>query len=273
MNAWSCFKANPLALSGLILLACIALMALFGPWLSGHTYFNTQLHLKNLPPDSHFWFGTDDLGRDLFTRVWYGARISLTIGLTAALMDLAIGMSWGGIAGLAGGLLDTILMRIADILYSLPYLLVAILLLVWMGPGLLSLLVAMTAIGWITMARIVRGQALLLKEQEYVLAAQALGANFSRILLHHILPNAWGPILVTLTLTIPGAIFTEAFLSFLGLGVQAPLSSWGTMVHEGLPAMSYYPWRLFFPGLCLSLTLLAFNLVGDGLRDALDRRE
>ena len=241
--------------------------------ISGHSYDATELELKNQPPDARFWFGTDDLGRDLFTRVWIGARISLAIGVSAALLDLMIGVLWGGVAGLAGPPFDNLMMRTADILYSLPYLLVAILLLVMMGPGLLSLLAAMTAIGWITMARIVRGQTLQLKNQEFVLAAEALGAGFGRILTRHILPNALGPIIVTLTFTIPGAIFTEAFLSFLGLGVQAPLSSWGTMVSEGLPALSYYPWRLFFPGLFLSLTLLAFNLVGDGLRDAFDIRE
>lgn len=270
---WQRFRGNRLAVLGLVLLISLLLLAIAGPFISGHSYDNTELELKNLPPDSRFWFGTDDLGRDLFTRVWTGARISLAIGLTAALLDLAIGALWGGIAGLAGGAIDTAMMRTADVLYSLPYLLVAILLLVIMGPGLLTLLAAMTVIGWITMARIVRGQALLLKKQEFVLAAEALGASFRHQLIRHILPNTLGPIIVTLTFTIPGAIFTEAFLSFLGLGIQAPLSSLGSMISDGLPAMSYYPWRLFFPGLCLSLTLLAFNLVGEGLRDAFDVRE
>lgn len=267
------FRQNSLAMLGFFLLTLVACLAIIGPWISGHTYYDIQLELKNLPPSSQFWFGTDDLGRDLFTRVWIGARISLSIGLAAALLDLAIGMLWGGIAGLSGGFVDTLMMRIADILYSLPYLLVAILLLVLMGPGIPSLLTAMTAIGWITMARIVRGQTLQLKTEEFVLAAQALGAGFGRTLAIHILPNAAGPIIVTLTFTIPGAIFTEAFLSFLGLGVAAPLSSLGTLVSEGLPALQYYPWRLFFPGLALSITLLAFNLIGEGLRDVFDIRE
>lgn len=251
------------------LLGLILLLALLGPLVSGHRFDETALELKNLPPDRHFWFGTDDLGRDLFTRVWIGARISLAIGLLAALLDLGIGMAWGGIAGLAGSRVDKALMRTADILYSLPYLLIAILLLVILGPGLISLLAAMTVIGWITMARVVRGQALQLKNREFVLASQALGASFSRILMRHILPNAVGPILVTMTFTISGAIFTEAFLSFLGLGIQPPLSSLGSMVNEGLPALQYYPWRLFFPGLVLSLTLLSFNLLGEELRACL----
>lgn len=267
------FRQNNLAMLGLILLTCVACLAILGPWLSRHTYFETQLELKNMPPSSQFWFGTDDLGRDVFTRVWIGARISLSIGLAAALLDLAIGVLWGGVAGLSGGAVDSLMMRTADTLYSLPYLLVAILLLVLMGPGIPSLLASMTAIGWITMARIVRGQTLQLKQQEFVLAARALGAGFGRTLAVHILPNAAGPIIVTLTFTIPGAIFTEAFLSFLGLGVSAPLSSLGTLVSEGLPALQYYPWRLFFPGLILSCTLLAFNLIGDGLRDHFDIRE
>lgn len=164
-------------------------------------------------------------------------------------------------------------MRIADILYSLPYLLVVILLLVILGPGLSSILIAMTVIGWITMARVVRGQVLQLKEQEFVQAAVVLGAGFNHILFRHILPNALGPILVTLTLTVPSAIFAEAFLSFLGLGIQAPVASWGMMASDGLPAMAYYPWRLLFPSFFISLTILAFNWVGDGLRDAFDVKE
>jgi oligopeptide transport system permease protein len=165
------------------------------------------------------------------------------------------------------------MMRIADVLYGLPYLLVVIMLMVVMGSGLIPIIIAMTITGWINMARIVRGQVLQLKEQEFVMAAEVLGASFSRILLKHLLPNAMGPIIVTMTLTVPTAIFTEAFLSFLGLGVQAPVASWGTMASEGLPALRYYPWRLFFPAAFISITMLAFNLVGDGLRDALDPRQ
>lgn len=270
---WKRFKQNRGAYLSLIFLAFLACMALVGPWISGYSYYEIDLVKKNQPPGSEFWFGSDDLGRDIFTRVWHGARISLFVGLSAACIDMAIGVLFGGIAAFCGGRIDTLLMRTADILYSLPYLLVAILLLVVLGPGLVSILIAMTIIGWITMARIVRGQVLQIKQLDYVLAAEALGASSSRILFRHILPNAIGPIIVTLTLSVPSAIFVEAFLSFLGLGVQPPLASWGTLASEGLPAMSYYPWRLFFPALLISLSILFLNLIGDGLRDAFDVKE
>lgn len=262
------FFNHRLAVAGFIILTLIILMAVVGPWISGHTYFDTHLELKNQPPSAQFWFGTDDLGRDIFTRVWYGARISLFVGVAAAIIDMVLGILWGGIAGFSGGKLDELMMRIADILYSLPYLLMVILLMVVIGPGLFTIILAMTVIGWITMARIVRGQILQIKQMEYVLAAKALGASSSRILFRHLLPNAMGPIIVTLTLTVPSAIFTEAFLSFLGLGVQAPAASWGTMASDGLPALHYYPWRLFFPALFICVTMMAFNLVSEGLRDA-----
>lgn len=252
---------------GASLFLLISLCALFGPLVSGYTYFDINLSHDNLPPSSDYWFGTDDLGRDLFTRTWYGARISLFVGITAALIDLLIGVLWGSVAAFSHPRVDDVMMRIADTLYALPYLLVVILLLVVLGPGLISLIAAMTVIGWITMARIVRGQILQIKHQEYVTASKALGAGFWRILLTHLLPNALGSILVTLTLTVPTAIFTEAFLSFLGLGVQAPIASWGTMANEGLTAMAYYPWRLFIPATLISITMFSFYLMGEGLRE------
>lgn len=254
---------------GCVLLSIIALMALVGPFISGYTYFDIDLSHQNEPPSEVHWFGTDDLGRDMFTRAWYGARISLFVGIAAAVIDLVIGVLWGSIAAYSRPRIDDLMMRLADIIYALPYLLIVILLLVVLGPGLLSIILAMTAIGWITMARIVRGQILQIRQQEYIEAAQALGAGFWRILFHHLLPNAMGPILVTLTLTVPTAIFTEAFLSFLGLGVQAPVASWGTMANEGLTAMLFYPWRLFIPATLISVTMFAFYLVGEGLRDRL----
>lgn len=272
-DVWIRFRHHKVAIAGLYVLCLLALLAILGPLLSSHTYYETALELKNQPPSRAFWFGTDDLGRDMFTRICYGARISLFVGISAALIDLVIGVLWGGIAGLFGGKLDQLLMRIADILYALPYLLVVILLMVVMSSGLVPIIVALTITGWIGMARIVRGQIFQLKKQEYILAAQALGAGKLRILFRHLLPNAMGPIIVTMTLTIPFAIFTEAFLSFLGLGVQAPMASWGTMASDGLPAMRFYPWRLFFPAMFISITMLAFNLVGDGLRDALDPKQ
>lgn len=269
-DVWRRFRSNWVALTGLLLLIFIALFAIFGPLLSSHTYYATNLALKNQVPNHTFWFGTDDLGRDIFCRTCLGARISLFVGIVAALIDLLIGVLWGGIAALVGGRIDSMMMSIANILNAIPYLLVVIMLMVVMGSGLFPIIVALTFIGWIGMARIVRGQLMQLREQEFILAAIALGASSRRILFKHLIPNAMGPIIVTMTLTIPAAIFTEAFLSFLGLGVQAPIASWGTMASEGLPAMRYYPWRLFFPAVFISLTMLAFNLVGDGLRDALD---
>lgn len=270
-HAWNRFWRHPLGRAGMILLFPILFFITVGPSLSGYTYDGLHLIDNNQPPSTQFWFGTDDLGRDIFTRIWYGARISLSVGLLAAVIDLGIGLLWGGISGLAGGRIDEVLMRCADILYSLPYLLIVILFTVILGTGLSSLLVAITLTGWITMARIVRGQILLLKEMDYVMAARALGASQTRLLLYHLLPNAAGPILITLTLTVPSAIFAEAFLSFLGLGIQAPFASWGTMANEGLPALQFYPWRLFFPALFISQTMLAFHLIGEGLKFAFDR--
>ncbi len=256
----------------LFTLLFLILMALFGPLLTPYTYYETHLPLKNQPPSLEFWFGTDELGRDLFTRVWWGARISLFVGITAAVIDLIIGVIYGSIAGLWGGKVDEILMRFADIIYSIPYLLVVILLTVMLGSGLVTIILALTFTGWISMARIVRGQILQLKEMDYASAAYAIGASRSRILFRHLLPNAVGSIITTMTFTIPLAIFSEAFLSFLGLGIQAPIASWGTMAADGLSALMYFPWRLFFPAFFISLTMLCFNLVGDGVRDAFDPR-
>lgn len=266
------FKQNKLAMFGVGLLIVLVVMALIGPYLTPFTYDQTNLVNTNQPPSSEHWFGTDDLGRDIFTRIWIGARISLFIGLAAAIIDLIIGVIWGGISGFLGGKVDEVMMRIADILIAVPYLLLVILLMVVMEPGLTTMIIAMSITGWINMARIVRGQVMQLKSQEFVLASQTLGASLSRILAKHLIPNAMGAILVTMTLTIPQAIFTEAFLSYLGLGVPAPLASWGTMASDGVAALEYYPWRLFFPAIFISLAILAFNVIGDGLRDALDPR-
>lgn len=257
-------------MTGAIILLLLAASAILVPIFSSSTYYDIDLLRKNQPPSLQHLFGTDDLGRDVFVRVWYGARISLFVGVAAAMIDLCIGMLWGGVAALAGGKIDEIMMRSADILYSIPSLLVIISLMVVLGPGITTILISLSILGWITMARIVRGQLMQLKQQGYVLAARSLGAGFWRILFKHLLPNATGPIVVTLAFTIPSAIFTEAFLSYLGLGVQAPIASWGTMASDGLPAFQYYPWRLFFPAGFICLTILAFNVVGDGLRDAFD---
>lgn len=266
------FNKNKLALAGLVLLFLLIVMAIIGPMISGYTYDKNDLLNTNQPPSSEHLFGTDDLGRDVFTRVWFGARISISIGLAAALIDLFIGVVYGGIAGYRGGRTDNIMMRFADILSGIPYLLLVILMMVVLGNNIGTMILAMCITGWINMARIVRGQVLSLKSQEYVLAAKTLGASTTRIMGKHLIPNSMAPILVTMTLTIPNAIFTESFLSYLGLGLSAPIASWGTMASEGLPALRYYPWRLFFPAIFISLTIFAFNVVGDGLRDALDPR-
>ncbi len=240
--------------------------------LSSHTYYETHLTLKNTPPCSMFWFGSDELGRDIFTRLCWGARLSLFVGISASLIDLIIGVCYGAFAGFCGGKTDEILMRLADILCSIPYLLVVVLLMMLSGSGITSLVLALTFTGWIGMARMVRGHILQLKQLDFVRAAVALGVPSHRILTHHLLPNCTGPIIVTLTLTIPMAIFAEAFLSFLGLGIQAPIASLGTMASQGLSALRYYPWRLFFPALFIILTMLSFNLLGDSLHNRLNPR-
>lgn len=271
-NLWLRFKENRAALFALWALLFIAVMAIIGPWLSPYSYSEIHLELKNSAPSSQFWFGSDELGRDLFTRIWWGARISLFIGTTAALIDLCIGTMVGTIAAFAGGKVEELIMRLCDILYAIPYLLVVILLTVIRGSGVVTILIAMTCTGWINMARIVRSQVLQVKESDFIMAARALGASRGRILFLHLIPNVIGPILAMMTLTIPTAIFTEAFLSFLGLGVQAPAASWGVMVGDGLPAMRYYPWRLLFPSIMITVTMLCLNLLGNTLRDLLDPR-
>ncbi|RUL53581.1 MULTISPECIES: ABC transporter permease [Lysinibacillus] len=263
------FSQNKLAVFGIFVLVIVTLLAIFVPIFSPYSY-REQLGIYNAAPSAAHWFGTDDLGRDIFVRVWQGARISLFIGITAAVIDLIIGVLWGSIAGLAGGRVDNIMMRIADILSAVPYLLVVIILLVVLKPGLIPMIIALSITGWVNMARIVRGEVLSIKNQEYVLAARTLGANTWHLIMKHLVPNALGAILVTMTLTIPSAIFTESFLSYLGLGVPAPTASWGTMASEGNKALTSAPWRLFFPAFFISLTIFAFNAVGDGLRDALD---
>lgn len=274
LTAWQDIKmrlmGNKLAMAGFWIIIVLVLLAIFMPLIWPYDHFTNNLTNTNQPPNGTHWFGTDDLGRDMFERVWKGAQVSLFVGVVAALIDLILGIIYGGIMGYYGGKVDEVMNRFAEILYSIPYLLVVILLLVVMEPSLTTIIIAMSITGWINMAWIVRGQIMQLKNQEYALASKSLGAGAMRIIFRHLIPNAMGPILVTLTLTIPNAIFTEAFLSFLGLGVQSPIASWGTMIDDGVKAMSIYPWRLFFPAFLLSLTIFAFNVFGDGLRDAFD---
>ncbi|QVL54867.1 MAG: ABC transporter permease [Simkaniaceae bacterium] len=271
-DAWIRLRANRPAIFGLTVLVIMIGSAIIIPFFSPHTYYETHLSLKNNAPSASFWFGTDELGRDLFTRIWWGARISLFVGIAAAVIDMAIGVFYGAFAGMIGGKLEEFMMRMTDILYSLPHLLIVILLMVIMKPGVTTILIALTITGWINMARIVRAQILQIKQNDFVMAAYMLGASRWRVLFRHLIPNSIGSIITTMTLTIPAAIFTEAFLSFLGLGVQAPIASWGTMASDGLSALRYYPWRLFFPAGFISITMLALNLLGDGIRDAFDPR-
>ncbi len=271
-DAWRRLKKNRMAMIGLVIIGLITLAAIVGPFLCARSYSDQDLTRVNEPPSSEYWFGTDALGRDLLVRVLYGARISLLIGFLGALINLSIGVLYGGISGFLGGKVDSVMMRFVDVLYGVPLLLVVIMLMVVLGPGLKSILIAFGFTYWLDMARIVRGQILSLKEEEYVLAARVLGADRRRILLRHLIPNAFGPIIITTTLLIPAAIFLEAFLSFIGLGVQAPQASWGVLASDGYKAIRSAPWQLLFPAGAISLTLLAFNFLGDGLRDALDPR-
>lgn len=270
---------NKLAILGFSLLVIIVFFAIFGPSMVPYSPSEQSLTKANLAPSGSHWFGTDDLGRDMWARTWYGARVSLTIGLVAALIDLLIGVIVGGISGYMAGRgkkgdrIDMTLMRIVEVLYGIPYLLVVILLMVIMDPGIKAIIIALSVTGWVGMARIIRGQVLQLKSQEYVLAAEKLGTSHSKIILKHLIPNTMGIIIVNLTFTIPQAIFAESFLSFLGLGVQAPNASWGTMANDALGViLSGQWWRLFFPGFLISLAMFSFNSFGDGVQDALDPR-
>lgn len=270
-DVWRRFKQNKLAMTGFILIVLLGLMAIFGPYMNGYSYYEQDFAKKNLRPNAEHWFGTDTAGRDLFTRAWYGARISLFIGLMAALIDFIIGVIYGGISAIRGGRTDNLMMRFAEVIYAIPYLLMVILMMVVLNPGILPIIIAMTITGWIPMARLVRGQVLQLKENEYIHAATISGANTNWKLRKHMIPNTMGPILVNLTLTVPSAIFAEATLSFLGLGVPAPQASWGTLTSDALGSIlvgNFY--QLLIPAILISITMFAFNVVGDGLQDALD---
>jgi dipeptide transport system permease protein len=270
-DAWRRLLKNKLAMLGLFFLSFLTFMAIFGPIISPHTVDYQELVNQNQPPSGKHWFGTDELGRDVFTRTWHGARISLFVGIAAALIDFVIGVIYGGIAGYKGGRTDHYMMRVIEVLYGLPYLLVVILISVVMGPSLATIIFALTITGWIGMARIVRGQVLQIKNYEFALASKTFGTKTGRIIRKNLLPNTMGPIIVQITLSVPSAIFAEAFLSFLGLGIQAPMASWGSMASDALPViLSGDWWRLFFPAFFISLTMFSFNVLGDGLQDALD---
>lgn len=297
-DAWQRLVKNKGAVLSLFMIVLITFLALAGPSMSGRTYDEQNLLFSNLPPkvpglewlgfdgiDSkginqyevrgvteNFWFGTDEFGRDLWTRVWKGTQISLLIASLAALLDLIIGVAYGGISAFYGGRTDTVMQRIIEVLMGIPNLIVIILFILILEPGIFSIVLAMIVTGWVSMARVVRGQILQIKAQEFVMASRALGASNSRLIVKHMLPNAIGPILVTIMFTIPSAIFFEAFLSFIGLGLQPPLASLGMLIQDGYVAMRYFTYKLVFPGIIISVLMISFNLLADGLRDALDPR-
>jgi oligopeptide transport system permease protein len=273
-DAWRRLRRNRAAVAAAVTLGVIALLAIIAPWIPGLADPAAQnLKLGASPPSPAHWFGTDELGRDMLSRVLYGGRISLLVGLVGTLVSLLVGVTYGAISGYLGGRADEFLMRVVDILYSLPYIFLVILLLVLFQRSLVMLFVALGLVQWLTMARIVRGQVLSLKQQTFVEAARALGAADRSIVFRHIVPNTLGPVIVYTTLTVPAVILQEAFLSFLGLGVQPPAASWGTLVSNGAQVIALFPWLVLFPGAALSLTLLCFNFLGDGLRDALDPQD
>jgi oligopeptide transport system permease protein len=270
-DAWARLKKNKLAVFGGGVLLVLTLLCVFGPLFS-QTYQEQNLDLGASPPGSAHWLGTDTLGRDLFARLLYGGRISLKVALYATLVSLGIGVIYGAVAGFLGGKTDIVMMRIVDIMYALPFTIFVILLMVFFGRNESMLFIAIGAVEWLTMARIVRGQVLSVKRMEFIDAARSLGLGRRRIIFRHIIPNVFGPIIVYTTLTIPSVMLLEAFLSFLGLGVQPPLSSWGVLIKDGAEKMEEFPWLLLFPGAAFSLTLFSLNFLGDGLRDALDVR-
>lgn len=272
-NWWQRFKRNRLAVIGACIIITMIVLAIIGPMVSPYSYADQSLLEANQGPSLVHWFGTDTLGRDIYTRVMYGARISLTIGIVAGLLNLVIGVMYGGVSGYLGGKVDYIMMAIVDVLYGIPLLLYVILLMVIIGPGLTSIFAALGIAYWLNMARIVRSQIMKVKEEEYVIAAESMGIPKWRVLWRHILPNCVGPIIITLTLAIPEAIFTEAFLSFIGLGVNAPMASWGVLAAEGISSMRSYPFQLIFPALAISITMLGFVFLGDGVRNIFDPKE
>ena len=265
-------RKNRLAVAGLVITVALLVVSLLTPWIAPYGYQEQNLALGASPPSAQHWFGTDLLGRDLFTRMLYGGRVSLMVGFAATGVSLLVGVLFGACAGYAGGRTDAMMMRFVDILYSLPFVIFVIILTVFFGRNLVLLFMAIGAVEWLTMARIVRGQVMSLRQKEFIEATTVMGLPRHRVLLWHLIPNTLGPIIVYATLTVPRVMLLEAFLSYLGLGVQAPMSSWGLLINEGVQTMEYYPWMLIYPSIALSLTLFALNFLGDGLRDALDVR-
>jgi oligopeptide transport system permease protein len=273
LDAWKRLKKHRVAMVSLAFLVLLSVIALLAPWVTNFTYFDQNADHALQSPNATYWFGTDTLGRDLYSRIIYGARISLAVGLFTAIFSLVIGSVYGAVSGYCGGKVDTFLMRLADILYALPSLLVTVLLMLLVGRGPVGIFLALGITGWVGAARLVRGQVMQAKEMLYVESARSLGMGNFRILFTHIFPNILGPVIVNLTFDIPQNIMAESFLSFVGLGLEPPFASWGTLANEGWRAYRTYPYLIFFPGIALFLTILAFNFLGDGLRDALDPQQ
>lgn len=271
-DAWRRLKKNPVAMASLIVLGLLVIMVIIGPLIRGYDYESMNVAEKNLGPSSKYWFGTDNLGRDLFSRIWVGARASLIIALVATALKLVFGTVYGALMAHFGGWVDEVLMRIIEVINSIPSLLLTILIMLVLGNNLFSLLVALSITAWCNTARQVRGMIKQLRESEYVYAAEVLGAKPVRIIVKHYIPNMLGILILDTATAIPMFIFTEAGLSFLGIGLQAPAISLGVLISMGQQNMDFYPSQLFFPCLVLCVIVMAFNLLGDGLRDALDPR-
>jgi oligopeptide transport system permease protein len=274
-DAWRRLLRNKAAVASMVVLTVIALLAVFAPLVAPHAFDDVFWERIATPPDpaAGFLFGTDGNGRDLFVRTLYGARVSLAVGVAATLVSLVIGVAYGAVAGFVGGKTDELMMRLVDVLYSLPFMFFVIILVVVFGRHIVLIFVALGAVEWLTMARIVRGQTLSIRRREFVEAAQAAGVRTWKIIARHVVPNVMGPVIVYVTLTVPEVIIIESFLSFLGLGVQEPYTSWGVLISEGAQQMESAPWMLIFPAAFLAVTLFCFNFVGDGLRDALDPKD
>ena len=268
--AWRRLRRNRLAVAGGVFLVVLTLLAALAPLLAPRPYDAVSLPEALTPPSAQHWLGTDSLGRDLLSRLLYGARVSLSVGIVATLVSLVIGVSYGAVAGYVGGRLDNVMMRFVDVLYGLPFMFLVVLIVMVAGRSIVNLFIALGAVQWLTTARIVRAQVMSLKERDFVEAARALGVATPALIFRHIVPNLLGPVIVYATLNVPAVMLQEAFLSFLGLGVQHPMPSWGTLIAEGARSMEVCPWLLVFPAVTFSLTLLSLNFLGDGLRDALD---
>ena len=302
-DVWQRVRKNKGAIVSLVVVTFLVLLAFIGPFMSHYEYSRQKTPHANLPPrigavegiswlpfdgtrtlkdgtvvnpyqqkniKDHYWFGTDNLGRDQFSRIWKGTQISLYIAFLAALIDLVVGVAFGSISGFFGGRIDTFMQRIIEILSGIPNLVVVILMIIVLKPGIISITAALSITGWVSMARVVRAQVLKLKNQEFVLAARTLGASNSIIIFKHLLPNLAGVIIINTMFTIPNAIFFEAFLSFIGLGLQDPLASLGTLIYDGFRSMHAFPHQMLIPGIVISMMMIAFNMMADGLRDALD---